>query len=67
MKKTIPVRSNSVFMAMEWYESSYGAEPSTTDFEKEFHCKFDGNVIEFNSIRDYTWFILAWGTANETL
>jgi len=59
-KHELLFRSNEVFSAYEWYENTHGTEPSTKEFEKEFHCKILKDVIQFDNQRDYTYFILRW-------
>jgi hypothetical protein len=47
--------------AINSLKAKLGMYPRPIDFEKEFHCKIIGNQVIFNSMRDYTWFILKWG------
>lgn len=47
--------------AIKWLETEMNKKPvEQCDFEKEFHCKISENRVIFNSMRDYTWFVLKW-------
>lgn len=56
---TLDYHSNASINAGNYIISKYGIFTKSL-FEKEFHCKIIDNRIQFNYIRDYTWFILKW-------
>lgn len=61
MENCIFLSSDAVTNASRWYEQHCGIKPTHEDFEKYFHCKISGIMLQFNNKRDYTYFILRWG------